>query len=152
MTTHLPTNEQNQLEYFDCFWGEYIRGTKEQLQSLGIGIGNAFPGEPGGPKRCLRVLDPRGFVTRIEKWYNNGYRAGINYHGRGTEGLYDLPEELRELIIKRLWALPRPAKLTARSGVYAQHRLSYAADADFQTFRAKLLNPVPLEENDGAAS
>jgi hypothetical protein len=49
-------------------------------------------------------------------------------------------------------ALPRPPRLTVRSGVYAQHRLAYAADADFQAFRTKLLDPVPLEENDGAAS
>lgn len=56
------------LEYSECLWGDFIIGTKAQLQSLGIGVRSAFPGEPGAPKRLVRVIDPRGFPAEISPW------------------------------------------------------------------------------------
>ncbi|MES2939213.1 MAG: hypothetical protein V4864_16120 [Pseudomonadota bacterium] len=43
---------------------EWWEGTKEQLQSEGIGCGMAFPGEPGGPSE-LYCKCPLGFDVRV---------------------------------------------------------------------------------------
>ncbi len=61
--------------------GEYIWGTKEQIQAFGIAIGLAFPGEPNGPKRQLSVRDPRGFEVKITKtrWGDMPFEADIAY-------------------------------------------------------------------------
>lgn len=59
-------------EYHQYSWGDLIYGTKEQLQSIGIAVGMAFPGEPGGPKRSLRVTDPRGLTAKVEA---SGYKG-----------------------------------------------------------------------------
>jgi hypothetical protein len=60
---------------------EHIEGTKEQIQSFGIGLGLAFPGEPNGPKRQLSVRDPRGFEVKITKsyWPRDTFAANISY-------------------------------------------------------------------------
>lgn len=71
------------VRYERYFWGEVLRGAKIELQAFGLGIGRAFPGENGGPKRALHVTDPRGFPARIarELWAD-GYEAHIEYPGR----------------------------------------------------------------------
>lgn len=43
---------------------ETWEGTKAQLQAQGIGVGLAFPGEPGGPEE-LRCKCPLGFGVRV---------------------------------------------------------------------------------------
>jgi hypothetical protein len=76
---------QSKFEYCELIWGDCIYGTKPQLQELGIAIGLAFPGEPDGPKRTLRVLDPRGFPTTVKSAANRGqgvYIASIRFLGR----------------------------------------------------------------------
>jgi len=80
------TTSNKQLEYRECLWGESILGTKDQLQSLGIAVGLAFPGEPGGPKRQLNVLDPRGFKTSITRYSDGQYSAHVDFPGRSRWG------------------------------------------------------------------
>lgn len=71
------------LEYNEYLWGDCITGTKAQLQDLGLGLGHAFPGEPGGPKRVLSVIDPRGLKARIQLDYDRvRYCARIQFPGR----------------------------------------------------------------------
>jgi len=53
------------FEYNEQVWGDLIYGTKDALQAIGVGIGLAFPGDAGGPKRELNTTDPRGFKCRI---------------------------------------------------------------------------------------
>jgi len=53
------------FEYVECPWGDLIYGTKAQLQQIGIGIGLAFPGDVGGPKRKMTTFDPRGFKCSV---------------------------------------------------------------------------------------
>lgn len=62
------------LEYQQCIWGDLIYGTKTQIQSLGIGADLSFPGELGGPRRTLKVPDPRGFPATItsDRWLGDG--------------------------------------------------------------------------------
>lgn len=72
------------LRYEENDGHDYLIGTKSQLQTLGLGVGLAFPGEPGGPKRVLRVKDPRGFDAKITKhWRHDGsaYDARIEFPG-----------------------------------------------------------------------
>lgn len=64
-TTPEGSRADPELEYKLFPWGDSITGTKEQLQSMGLGIGMAFPGEPGGKRIEMRVTDPRGFPTTI---------------------------------------------------------------------------------------
>lgn len=79
------STQSEKLNYDHCDWGEAIRGTRTELQGLGIGVGLAFPGEEGGPKRKLNVIDPRGFKTSIAKNYHGGYTALIEFPGRGRD-------------------------------------------------------------------
>jgi hypothetical protein len=85
------TNRTNNLhdapvfEYKQLPWGDLIYGTKEQLQGIGIASGMAFPGEPNGPKRSLRVTDPRGLKARVEASNYRGdgiFSASISFPGR----------------------------------------------------------------------
>lgn len=76
------------LEYKHYFWGELIYATKEQMQDLGIGIGNSFPGEPDGPKRQITVRDPRGFQAVVDRASEGErYCARIWFPGRGRPKL-----------------------------------------------------------------
>lgn len=65
-------------------WGDVIFGSREALQALGLGVGMAFPSEPGGRRRALNVVDPRGFpctisLSRSGLWT---YCAAIHFPGR----------------------------------------------------------------------
>lgn len=91
-----------QFEYTHLPWGEIIRGSKSELQSLGIAVDMAFPGELGGPARKMTVRDPRGFKTSVERWYKEGYSALISLPGRERE-----PEQ---------WADFAPGVRICRSG------------------------------------
>ncbi len=73
------------FEYKQLPWGDLIYGTKEQLQGIGIAAGMAFPGEPNGPKRSLRVTDPRGLTAKVETEGHRGegiFSASIPFTGR----------------------------------------------------------------------
>lgn len=73
------------FEYKQLPWGDLIYGTKEQLQGIGIAAGMAFPGEPNGPKRSLRVTDPRGLTAKVEAATYKGeglFSASISFPGR----------------------------------------------------------------------
>lgn len=48
-------------------WGDMIYGTKEQLQSIGLGAGISFPGEAGETRKKIKVVDPRGFTATIDR-------------------------------------------------------------------------------------
>ncbi len=77
--------QREPLAYRRLWWGEVIDGTAAELRSLGIGIGAAFPGESGGPRRTWRGLDPRGFVTTVERWDParvDRYSARVGFPGR----------------------------------------------------------------------
>ncbi len=74
--------QSSAFEYLQCSWGDLVYGTKEELQSIGIGNGMAFPGEPDGPKRCLNVRDPRGFATEVTNFSGDTYHASIRFPGR----------------------------------------------------------------------
>lgn len=85
------TNRTNNIpdapvfEYKQQLWGDLIYGTKEQLQNIGIGAGMAFPGETNGPKRRLRVTDPRGFMAEVKaaEFVGNGlFSASISFPDR----------------------------------------------------------------------
>jgi hypothetical protein len=71
------------LEHDEYDWGEHFVGTKEQLQAVGIGVGVAFPGEPGAQPRQITVRDPRGFKARIARAYRaqgaGRYRVDIRF-------------------------------------------------------------------------
>jgi len=71
-------------DYRQELWGEVIRGTREQLQALGLGRGEAFPSNPRA-RKPLKVTDPRGFPCAI--WPRGRdepmrYMALINFPGR----------------------------------------------------------------------
>lgn len=71
------------MKYETYFWGEMITGTKGELQCFGLGVGRAFPGEPGGPSRCLKLRDTRGFKVEITRIRNGDsiFEARINFEG-----------------------------------------------------------------------
>lgn len=74
-----------QFEYTHTLWGEVVRGTKSELQALGIAVGMAFPGGLGGPKRKMRANDPRGFATTVDCDGDRRYCACITFPGREEE-------------------------------------------------------------------
>jgi hypothetical protein len=71
-----------EIEYEHRPYGEFIRGTKAQIEGFGIGTGKAFPGEVGAPKRKLKVTDPRGFPTSISDSLDGRYFVHIEFPGR----------------------------------------------------------------------
>lgn len=69
------------LAYTHTTWGELIYGTKDQLMSLGIGMGIVFPSD----RRTVSCLDPRGYRTKIglSEYRGEGiYSASIYLPGR----------------------------------------------------------------------
>lgn len=80
------SNDTPLFEYKQLLWGDLIYGTKERLQSIGIAAGMAFPGEPGGPKRQLRVTDPRGLTAKVESSYMEEgiFSVSIPFPGRDS--------------------------------------------------------------------
>lgn len=75
--------EPGAIEHNRYQWGEVLRGTKSQIQDAGIGVGTAFPGEPGAQPRQITVKDSRGLKARIKKgsrWRGPGiYEVEIPY-------------------------------------------------------------------------
>jgi hypothetical protein len=73
------------FEYRELSWGDLIYATKETLQAMGVGVGLAFPGEAGGPKRELTTTDPRGFKCKITEGRFRGpdvFCASIHFPDR----------------------------------------------------------------------
>lgn len=106
------TNRTNNLngaqvfEYNQLPWGDLIYGTKNQLQSIGIGPEVAFPGETNGPKRVLRVTDPRGFIAKVEATDSKGrdlFVASISFPGRERpqHRSYDFANGVRK--VEMIW-------------------------------------------------
>lgn len=50
-TTPEESRAGTELEYNLQPWGYIIYGTKEQLQSIGLGVGIPFPGEADEPRK-----------------------------------------------------------------------------------------------------
>lgn len=71
-----------ELEYGCQPWGDCIYGTKEQLQSIGLGVGTPFPGEEGEPRKKIKVTDPRGFTATISYFTDGIFNASIRFPGR----------------------------------------------------------------------
>ena len=71
-----PVFDEPLKEEFFPWGSEYRLGTKEQLQAIGIGVGLAFPGEPGARPRQITVRDSRGWKVRIKRdhTYTDGTR------------------------------------------------------------------------------
>lgn len=56
--------------------GEYWDGTKAQLQSIGLCVGMAFPGESGAPKNKIFGECPLGYRVEVRAFdYDNAKRA-----------------------------------------------------------------------------
>jgi hypothetical protein len=62
------------LTYNQYPWGDFITGTKQQLQALGLAVGRAFPGElgGGGPLSKLHTQDRYGCAVAINKAAHSG--------------------------------------------------------------------------------
>lgn len=76
-TSHTP-----RLEVHQCWWGELICGTKEELQGLGLGAGWPYPGEPGAAKDEECFVDPRGLDCKVTKRDAETYYASIRFPDR----------------------------------------------------------------------
>lgn len=82
-----------EYEYLEYAYGDLIKGGKEVLQRMGIGVGIGFPGDAGSNKRRLSTTDPRGFPCVIEVSYNwekfpfcvRIDHPGRNYHNPAEE-------------------------------------------------------------------
>lgn len=75
----------DEYEYCEYVWGDFISGSKEVLQRMGIGTEIGFPGEPGCNKRQVTTTDPRGFPCIIKRAYPCSrftYSASIAHPGR----------------------------------------------------------------------
>jgi hypothetical protein len=69
------------LEYKLRPCGDFIRGTREQLLDLGIGIGQRYPGDPGANKWIVHVQDPRGFDVELERSRIGYFFASVFFPG-----------------------------------------------------------------------
>lgn len=88
-TTPEESRAEPELEYNLQPWGDLIYGTKEQLQSIGLGAGIPFPGDAGETRKKIKVVDPRGFtatVDRVSYKADGGFCACIKFPGRARPG------------------------------------------------------------------
>lgn len=89
---HDGSGEPAPMEYVQCFWGDVIYGTKEQLQAIGIAPGQSFPGEPGANRLRMQVRDPRGFATKLKFDYDGiRYVALISFPGPSEPNIEPKP-------------------------------------------------------------
>lgn len=98
-------NKQSRFEYLMSPSGELIYGTQEDLQAIGLGRGLAFPGEPGGPKRTLKITDPRGFPCKIEQAGFRGdglFSASIIIPGRERDYFPEVEQYAPGVTLERL--------------------------------------------------
>lgn len=73
------------FSYLEKPWGDLIYASKSCLQTLGIGVGAPYPGDPGGPKRRCSFIDPRGFPCKVAAaaWLGGGiFIARIEFPDR----------------------------------------------------------------------
>lgn len=102
------------LEHHEYDHVERFVGTKEQLQAVGIGVGVAFPGEPGAQPRQITVRDPRGFKAQIARaypWQGAGrYRVNIHFPPAEWESRRAERQERKRL--ERLRATAQEAGMT----------------------------------------
>jgi hypothetical protein len=75
------TCEPKCLVYRQYDWGDFIYGSKAQLQALGIGLGVPYPGEPGGAKRKMTTTDQRGFPVEVRAEWEGGFWASVRFPG-----------------------------------------------------------------------
>lgn len=87
-------------DYHDSF--ESWEGTKAQLQAAGIGVGIAFPGEPGANKKTARCTCPLGFPVKIKAHFDDTmaaagvFRATSDYRPEWREVVPVAPGVVRE--------------------------------------------------------
>ncbi len=67
------------LEYRRCYGLDLIVGTKEQIQSFGIGLNVAFPDEDGAPEYSIETVDPRGFRVMVYKRPRGRFEARVHF-------------------------------------------------------------------------
>ncbi len=70
------------VEYREYDWGDWITGTKEQLQAMGLGVALAYPGEQGGPKKKMTVRELRGYAAEISRNQEGTFTARIRFTER----------------------------------------------------------------------
>ncbi len=115
------TSCAQEVRYCECWWGDLLYGTKAQLQRYGLGVGRAFPGEPGGPRKELRVTDPRGYRVVISN------RTSLGHEAVFSAGIYfDRERENTPWQLARRWA-PMDGGLAKREGVFCDE---YKGTAD----------------------
>ena len=68
------------LEYRRCYGLDLIVGTKAQIQSFGIGLNVAFPGEAEASKHNnITTVDPRGFRVMVYKLPRGRFEARVHF-------------------------------------------------------------------------
>ena len=81
------------MDYSQLWWGEMIVGTRDELQALGLGCGQAFPMSADRRRRPLRCVDSRGLACEIKRYGREGrFVAVIRIPGR--ESVADQPSSL----------------------------------------------------------
>jgi len=98
------TQETSSFQYKQFPWGDLIRGSKAELQDLGIAPGMAFPGEPDGKKLRVYCTDPRGFRCCIERdrWADDYYSCSIHFPGRESPEA-PVEEIAQGVTMQRMW-------------------------------------------------
>lgn len=71
----------NRARYKQYDWGDFIEGTKSQIQDYGLGIDLPWPGEPGATACRMKIKDHRGFDVELAAVPNGGYVASIRFPG-----------------------------------------------------------------------
>jgi hypothetical protein len=70
-------------------WGVIFLGSKDELQSAGFGVGEIFPGEPGGNKKKATFPACNGFA-KIEVSLFNGDKSWLGEPSQSTLPNYEI--------------------------------------------------------------
>lgn len=103
-------------------------GTKQQLQAMGIGVGVAFPGEPGAVitgkswQRGVHTQDKRGFSVCIEpNFFLDLYDARIDIPKEHSEALKQQKEEEERQQRKERLAIAALREAPKTKAEYREH-------------------------------
>ncbi len=91
------------LEYVCCYGLDLIKGTKEQIQSFGIGLNVTFPGELNTPEGRISTVDPRGW--RVVIYHEGRGRFAAHAHFPNIPD-YPQPWQFRAFYLKKEEAFP----------------------------------------------
>lgn len=122
------------MNVHDCGHSIYTRGTKQQLQAAGIGVGIEFPGEPHANKRKCTVRESSGRTYTLTLAYRGDWCGDVpRYLAHETRSEHEI-EQIKRATERRQWC-----ERVARNGPNSPDEFRQAVSDAVKFFCSDLL-------------